>query len=140
MGTDTTDRHLSSVDAEEELARRADAEGKTIEELAAEREAGGDFDPDAAEPVPPTQIPLPGTFETISKSAGGAAPTSSEIRIVGHRRPVEGQYQKGDVIRLEVEAKIGEVAFIDTTDEWGTVQKTVRAHKARMLGVRVISS
>jgi hypothetical protein len=147
-GTQEKERHLESVDgepvdAEEELAREADARGMSVEDLAEEREKeledreGPDGD---AERIPPGQIPIPGTIESISGAAGGAKPTSSELRIMGGRRPVEGQYSKGDVIRVECEVKVGAVEFIDTTDEWGTVQSTVRVQKGRLLTMRVLSS
>lgn len=149
MATETEERHLSSVadddealDPEEELARAADAAGMTVEELAAQREQElGEDGPDGgAERIPPTQMPIPGTVESISNSAGGAKPTSSELRIMGGRRPVEGQFQKGDVVMVQCEVKIGSVEFVDTSDEWGTVQKTVRVQKGRLLSMRVVSN
>jgi hypothetical protein len=137
MAAATEDKkHLSSVadaDADDETTRLANElpddekepdDSKSIEALAEE-----------PTPTPPMQIAIPGTFGNISLAAGGTPPTSSEVRLMGGRLPVEGQFHKGEIITLLVQAKVGEVAFIDTTDDWGNVQKTVRAHKARMLSV-----
>jgi hypothetical protein len=142
MATTTEDeRKLHAVDDKEAFAREADAAGLTIEELTAKRREEGllDEEPEEDRPVPPTQQPLPGTFETISSSAGGTKPTSSELRIMGARRPIDGQFAKGDIVMVEAEIKIGEVDFIDTSDDWGNISKTVRAHKGRLLSVRIAS-
>lgn len=140
MATKTEDRGLHSVEPDEALARQADAQGITIEELTAQRREAGELDePEAEKPVPPSQLPLPGTFEKISGSAGGTLPTSSELRIMGSRRPIDGQFAKGDIVIVEAEIKIGEVDFIDTSDDWGNIRKTVRAHKGRLMSVRLAS-
>lgn len=119
------------ADPDPDLVARADAEGVTIEEMA-RREAAGEVE----KPTPPMQMPLPGTAENISLSAGGQKPTSSEARLLGGSMPLEGQFAKGDVVMLLVEAKVGAVEFIDATDEWGKVQRTSRRHKLRMLSVK----
>lgn len=126
-----SDADLEAIDA---ANARGDREGPADDERSVEEMAE---DP---KPIPPMQIAIPGTIEKISLSAGGALPTSSEVRLVGGRLPVEGQFAKGEIVTLIVEVKVGEVAFIDTTDEWGTVQKTVRAHKARMLSVKRVNA
>lgn len=120
---------IDAMNAKPDAERPAD-DARSIEEIAAEGEE---------KQVPPMQLALPGTKENITLTAGGARPTSSEVRLMGGRLPVEGQFEKGEIVTLIVEAKVGEVAFIDTTDDWGNVQKTVRAHKARMLSVKRVS-
>lgn len=147
-GTKEAERHLASVneegedteqiDPEEELARAADAAGMTVEDLAAQREreleeGGGEEEP---KPTPPMQIPLPGTVENISSSFGGSKPTSSEMRLLGGKMPIEGQFSKGDTVILVVEAKVTSVEGLDVQDDWGNVQRTIRRHKARMISVR----
>lgn len=150
MAADTKDRrHLAPVDGAVDAggegadeAAEADAAGKSVEELAEERDqaiAEGrdpDAEPEEEKPIPPMQMPLPGTRENISQSFGGARATSSEMRLLGGKQPIEGQFEKGEVITLVVEAKVFSVEGVDFTDDWGTVQKTVRRHKGRIISCR----
>lgn len=102
-----------------------------------DHEGGASID-DLAEgeqPTPPMQIPIPGTQDTVSAVVGGAKPTATEVRLLGGSLPVEGQFQKGDEVTLLVTAKVGSIELVDTTDEWGTVTKTIRRHKLRMTSV-----
>lgn len=113
-------------DAADEATIRAingtpDAELSSIDDLA-EKE----------EPTPPMQIPIPGTTDNVSLVVGGAKPTITEVRLLGGAIPVVGEFKKGDEITLVVTAKVGAVEFVDSTDEWGTVTKTIRRHKMRM--------
>ncbi len=109
-------------------ATKDDAPPDSVEALAAE-------EPEE-KPVPPMQIPLPGTENLISDRAGGANPTSSEARLLGGSLPIEGQFAKGDVVTLIVEAKVGSIEVVDATDDWGNVTNTKRRHKMRMLSVK----
>lgn len=133
----TTERPLAAVPPETEDDVEAIAaanstpdvettpdDARSIEELA-----------ETEKPIAPSQMAIPGTRDRITLSAGGKPPTSSEARIMGSRRPIEGQFEKGEIVTLLVEAKVGAVEFIDTTDDWGNVQKTVRVQKFRMLSV-----
>lgn len=141
-GTDTSGLHVvgeseGDLAAIEEANAKGDSEVKaddarSVEELAE--------DPPEEKPLAPLQIPIPGTIERISLTAGGTAPGSSEARLIGARLPIEGQFQKGEYLDLHVKVKVGEVAFIDTTDEWGNVQKTVRAHKLRVQAITRLQS
>jgi hypothetical protein len=112
----------------EDIAKRADEEGVTIEELIARG--------DTEQPTPPMQIPLPGTTETISGAAGGPRPTSSEARLLGGSMPIEGQFPLDETVTLLVEVKVGSVEVVSTTDDWGNVKNVKRRHKMRMISVR----
>lgn len=90
-------------------------------------------------PTPPMQIALPGDWDTISSSFGGADPDSSEIRLLGGKMPIEGSFAKGSEFNVLVRVKVTGVIGQDVTDEWGTVDRTVRRHLARMISVRRVA-
>lgn len=141
MATDTQDERLAPEDEEAVAAANAQgdyegaAEGRTIEELAEDGE-GEDVEPAR---IPPTQLAIEGTRDRLTPGAGGKHPTESEIRIMGGRRPINGQLDKGEVVTVLSTGTIREVDFIDHDDDWGNVQKTTRVHKMRQLHVRVAS-
>lgn len=142
-----TERHLKSVDGavdaaddgDDGLVDEADHEGQTIEEIAEARaQSGADEAEQEAEPekpTPPMQLALPGTKDTLNLTAGGQRPTASEIRFMGGKQPIEGAFEKGEVIECIVRVRIGEVAFVDSHDEYGNVKDTKRVHKGRLIGV-----
>jgi hypothetical protein len=113
---------------QKDLTARAEEEGVTIEEMIerGEHEA----------PTPPMQIPLPGTLDHLSSAVGGPKPTSSEARLLGGSLPIEGQFPLDDTVTLIVEAKVGGVEIVSTTDDWGNVKSVKRRHKMRMVSVR----
>lgn len=119
--------------ADEETINSMNGTGDT--DLSVEDEAS---DAAAQEPAPkkPMQIPLPGTFDTLSSAVGGPKPTSSEARLLGGSLPIEGQFPLDDTVTLVVEVKVGSVEIVSTTDEWGAVTSVKRRHKMRMLSVR----
>lgn len=143
-----TERHLKSVDGavdgaddgDDGIVDEADAEGMTIEEIAEARANGGDdavdeADPEPEKPTPPMQLALPGTKDTLNLTAGGQRPTASEIRFMGGKQPIEGAFEKGEVIECVVRVRIGSVEFVDSHDEYGNVKDTKRVHKGRLIGV-----
>lgn len=140
MAVDTEDRILEAVvdlpdqDAMEEAAAEeaAKAKGLSIDDRAEDPEAADDPE----KPTPPMQLPLIGTSDKIGQSWGGARATSSEMRLLGGKQPIEGSYDKGEIIWLVVEAKVFNVGGVDFTDDWGTVTKTVRRHHARIISCR----
>lgn len=97
-----------------------------------------DADPEASaeKPTPPMQIPIPGTEQRITDVAGGSQPTSTEVRLLGGSLPVEGQFQGEETVTLLVEAKVGSVEVVYTTDDWGETKAVKRRHKLRMTSVR----
>ena len=110
----------------------AESQGKTIEQLARERAEAGD----EPEELPPMQIPLPGVVETISTTVGGPKPTSSEARLAGASLPLEGQFPNDELVTLIVEARVSDVSFPITRDEFGNVTKVTRRHLLRPVSVR----
>lgn len=134
MTVDTEERALAAVDdmPDQDEIEAAEAKGKSIEDMAAD----GDDGEEEEKPLPPMQLPLLGTKDTIGQSWGGARATSSEMRLMGGKQPIEGQFDKGEIVTLVVEAKIFNVGGVDFTDEWGTVSKTVRRHHARIISCR----
>lgn len=128
-----TDEQVEEKQGEESADDQAaidafNEDGRSIDEMA---ESGED-----ETPVAPMQIPIPGSIESISSSFGGQKPTSSEMRLLGGKMPIEGQFSKGDTVLLLVEAKVTAVEGVDFTDDWGTIERTARRHKARMISVR----
>jgi hypothetical protein len=113
----------------------ADREGKTVDELVDE---GADAEPE--KPTPPGQMALPGTREKLTGTAGGKQPTDSEIRLMGGKRPIIGQYDKGEHVVVLVSAVIRSIEMSDTSDDWGNVERTTRIHKARQLLVQVATA
>ena len=114
--TDEKDRHLSVAGGGDDA---------TVEELA-------EKEPE----TPPTQLAIPGTRDRVTATIGGAQPTESELRIMGGRRPIVGEYAKGESVTVIADTRVREISLVDHDDDWGTVSKTTRVHKARMLGVR----
>lgn len=103
----------------------------------------GQEDPPAAseqeveqKPPKPMQIPIPGTVEGISSDPGGSAPTSSEARLMGGSLPIEGEFEGEEYVELVVTAKVSEVDFIYTFDDWGATKNVKRRHKMRLISVR----
>lgn len=80
--------------------------------------------------------PVEGRNTQLSLIAGGEEPTSASMRLKGGSLPVEGEFEKGDFIRLVVEARISEVHFIDQLDRSGYVLGAERRHVARIDSVR----
>lgn len=67
----------------------------------------------------------------LSLLAGGEEPTSSSMRLRGGSVPVEGEFEKGDRMRLVVEVVVSEVHFVDVRDPAGFVARTERRHVAK---------
>jgi hypothetical protein len=130
MATTTGEETREDQEAIDAANERPDGDGPSDEAKSIEEMAEQD------QPTPPMQIPLPGTQDTVSAVVGGGKPTSTEVRLLGGSLPVEGQFSKGEVVTLVVEARVGSVEFVDALDEWGTVTKTTRRHKLRMTSVK----
>jgi hypothetical protein len=80
---------------------------------------------------------LEGTGRTqLTLMAGGEAPDSSSFRMQGGKVPVEGQFEKGDIIDLLVKVRVTEVDFVDKHDNDGYVVGTDRRHIAKPLSIR----
>lgn len=130
------------------VGEESEADAKAIEAANAAGDAPGKSDDersleelaDEPKPTPPMQIAIPGTRDTIPGRMGGMRPTSSEMRVMGGRVPIEGVFEKGEVLTLIVEVKVNDCGEVDTSDEWGNVQKTVRYHKARLLSVKRVNA
>jgi hypothetical protein len=77
-----------------------------------------------------------GPYTQLTLEAGGESPTISELKLAGRSIELDArQFKKGDVVRLSIEIKVGEVAFVDKHDkETGQVVSTTRRHKATVSG------
>lgn len=91
---------------------------------------------DPNSPGLPQQEPLPGTGSQLTLIAGGEEPNSSEVKFRGGAVPIEGQFDKGDIIEIVLKIRVGEVAFADSHDKYGNVTNTVRRHTGVMIGAR----
>lgn len=81
---------------------------------------------------------IEGANGQLSLKVGGHKVTASEFKLGGGSIAVEGEFEKGARVRLEIEAVVGEVHFVDTTDHVGTVTGTTRRHVARIDSLRRI--
>ncbi len=69
-------------------------------------------------------------------TVGGKKPTGSQVRIVGGKVEVPGDYRKGQVVAFRVTVKFGEVAFVDLEDkETGQVIGCDRRQKGRIVAI-----
>lgn len=86
-----------------------------------------------------TAVYIEGTTGQLSLAVGGRKPDSSEFKMksVGVRVR-EGQYVKGETVMLKVIARIDEIKFVDTHDEYGTITSTKRVHTAKPIAVERI--
>lgn len=102
----------------------ADDEEKSIEEQAEELEAQVG------------QLPIPGTGATLTLDAGGNDPETASMRLLGGTLPVDGEFVKGERVKIWVEGVVSEVAFVDHIGKDGYADGTERRHKVRMTRVR----
>ncbi len=73
-------------------------------------------------------------------TVGGKRPTGSQVRLVGGKIDVPGNYSKGQVVAFRVTVKFGEIAFVDLEDkETGQVIGCDRRQKGRIIGVTELS-
>lgn len=81
---------------------------------------------------------LPGMpASRLTANAGGAKPDSSEFKLNGRSLELGAatQFAKGAKLRLEVEAEVVAVEFVDKHDkETGQITGTVRRHKLKIGG------
>lgn len=92
-----------------------------------------EFDAESPENAP--EQPL----AQLSFSVGGEKPTASTVRLVGGKIEAGGEYKKGQVVHLSIEAVVTEVAFVDLKDkETGQVVATERRHKLTSRAVEVL--
>ncbi len=98
-------------------------------------------DPDSpTEPDAPTaekeEETIPGVNRQLSLLAGGEEPDSSSFKMRGGSIPVEGEFVKGDIVKVMVTLTVDEVHFIDKKDKDGYVVGTERRHIAKPLSIR----
>lgn len=71
-------------------------------------------------------------------SVGGKLPTSTMLRLMGGKIEVEGEFEKGEKIVLQVIGSVDAIEFVDIKDpKTGQVVGCERRHKARIVGVSV---
>lgn len=122
-----------------ELAEAREAEGLDPTSALPEAADADGRDVDLSEGL---ELQLPGLEGGVKLSfsgVGGKKPEESELRLVGGAFKVEGQFEKGQDVFVEVRGRVTEVAFADVLDN-KTAQATTskRKHKARVIGAVVI--
>jgi hypothetical protein len=80
--------------------------------------------------------PIEGKRQQLSLVAGGEDPDASESKLRGGSVPVEGEFEKGDVLTLLVKVSCDEVHFIDKKDNDGYVVATTRRHIFKPLSIQ----
>lgn len=69
-------------------------------------------------------------------TVGGKKPTGSQVRLVGGKIDVPGDYRKGQIVSFRVDVKFGEIAFVDLEDkETGQVIGCDRRQKGRIVSI-----
>lgn len=94
--------------------------------------AGRSIEDEADHPQEPQQMPIPGTRPELSASSGGAAPETASMKFQGGSVSVEGEFEKGAVVRVWAEIVVREVHFVDKIDQHGNVTGTERRHIGRV--------
>lgn len=74
------------------------------------------------------QLPIPGTGNMLTLDAGGELPETATMKMRGGSIPVEGEFEKGTIVRLWLEGAVAEVHFVDIRDKNGFVVGTERRH------------
>lgn len=74
------------------------------------------------------------TFEV-----GGKKPTSTSLRMSGGKIDSDEEYEKGDLLRITYEVRVGELAFIDKQDsKTGQVVACERKHVLKPIAPPVV--
>jgi hypothetical protein len=136
--TDTPDTQEHDV-TEEFAGSEVDPEAEVEEDIFADEAEEGETVAEMAETEPeePAEEPVLGSVAQLSLDVGGDEPTGSVMKVRGDSRPVEGEFAKGDRVRLVAECVIGEIHFVDKLDDSGFVVQTERRHIARIESFRV---
>jgi hypothetical protein len=80
--------------------------------------------------------PIPGASKQLSLIAGGEEPDSATFKMRGGSIPVEGEFEKGSTIKVEVTLSVDEIQFVDKKDKDGYVVATERRHIGKTLSIR----
>jgi hypothetical protein len=141
MGTATADPAADEI-------RRAQEKGDAAKKRAAAAQANGNggspglphaADDDGTEGAG-VELVIDGSGQ-LSMAVGGKRVTTASLRLGGGKVDVEGQFDKGEILVLRVEAVVGEVAFVDQTDpKTRQVTGCDRRHKARIVALSVEDS
>ena len=113
-------------------------ESSTMETMAGDAELAenGSSIEEMTEEQPEETPPVLGASRQLSLIAGGEEPTSASMKLKGGSIPLEGEFEKGDLVKLTVEARVTEVHFIDLIDKSGYVLGAERKHVARLDSVQ----
>jgi hypothetical protein len=105
-------------------------------------EIPGDEAPaDAPEPQADGGLVAPGSSSQLSFDIGGKAPTSATLTLTGGKIEIEGQFEKGEIVDLHIQARVNDVGFKDQEDsKTGQVVGCERRQKARIIGVERINA
>ena len=119
---------MATIEEMRLLEQQAAQNGKSIEDLAEEQ--GIDLD------APDPEVYIEGTSGQLSLTVGGRKPDSATFKMKGAEVKVrDGQYTKGEMVTLKVMARIDEIKFVDSHDEYGTVTASKRVHIAKPIHV-----
>lgn len=88
----------------------------------------------------PETPPIQAAHQQLSLIAGGEEPTTATMRMKGGAIPVEGEWEKGDMVELRVICRVSEIHFVDQIDRSGYALGCERKHIARVESVQRISS
>lgn len=77
------------------------------------------------------QLAIAGTREGLTASAGGKRPDVSRSRVRSITLPTNGQFDKGETLRMLVDVVVSNVSFDDEEDVHGNIVRTWRTHTFR---------
>lgn len=99
------DDEAAAADRDERLAREADAQGKSIEKLAEEREENGVAEEE--------QMTFPGTQSSLTLNAGGAKPSSAlaKVSAISLPMPPQSQLTGEDEVLVSMRCRVTFVGF-----------------------------
>jgi hypothetical protein len=80
-------------------------------------------------------LAIAGSADQLSLDVGGLAPTISALTLSGAPN-LSGEFEKGEVLTLELTVRVTEVKVTDSLDGEGNVKSTKRSHTAKVESAR----
>jgi hypothetical protein len=138
---------MATVSQLRKQGRKDEDEGEEVEGTLAEAQ-DDDLFPDDDDDEGPSSIEdraqepveeepkIAGVNRQLSLIAGGEEPDSSSFKMQGGSIPVEGEFEKGAVIKVLVTLSVDAIHFVDKKDKDGYVVGTERRHVAKPMSIQ----
>ncbi len=76
--------------------------------------------------------------DQLSLIPGGRDPSEAEIKLKAAKKSIDDEHKMGDTIKLEIEAVVTEVAFVDVFDKDGYWDHAERRHVLTVDSITVV--